>query len=72
MLQRLREPDDLERYERVRATLLAARAERPQPGRDDKVVTAWNGLAIAALAEGGALLDRPDWIAAADTCADDE
>ena len=70
VLQRLAEPDDPERYERVRAALLEARGRRPQPGRDDKVVTAWNGLAVAALAEGGVLLDRPDWVAAAERCAD--
>jgi uncharacterized protein YyaL (SSP411 family) len=70
VLQRLAEPDDPERYERVRARLLEVRGERPQPGRDDKVVAAWNGLAIAALAESGVLLDRPDHLAAAVGCAD--
>ncbi|QMU75124.1 thioredoxin domain-containing protein [Streptacidiphilus sp. PB12-B1b] len=49
----------------VRERLLAARAERPRPARDDKIVAAWNGLAIAALAETGALLDRPDYLDAA-------
>src|SRR5262249_58708800 len=38
-------------------------------GRDDKVVTAWNGVAIAALAEGGLLLSEPDFIAAAEGAA---
>jgi uncharacterized protein YyaL (SSP411 family) len=70
VLQRLAEPDDPERYERVRARLLEVRAQRPQPGRDDKVVAAWNGLAIAALAETGRLLDRPDLVQAAEACAD--
>ena len=70
VLQRLAEPDDAERYERVRARLLEVRGQRPQPGRDDKVVTAWNGLAVAALAESGVLLDRPDHVAAAVACAD--
>ncbi|HZZ49470.1 MAG TPA: thioredoxin domain-containing protein [Pseudonocardia sp.] len=69
-LQLREDPDDPERWHRVRATLLAARARRPQPARDDKVVTAWNGLAITALAEAGATLDRPDWIAAAETAAE--
>jgi uncharacterized protein YyaL (SSP411 family) len=55
VLQRLAEPDDAARYDRVCARLREVRATRPQPGRDDKVVAAWNGLAIAALAEAGAL-----------------
>ena len=53
-----------------RARLLAARNGRPQPTRDDKVVTAWNGLALAALSEAAALLVRPDYLAAARTLAE--
>ena len=49
----------------MRAVLLAARAERVPPLRDDKVLADWNGLMIAALAEAGAAFDRTDWIAAA-------
>jgi uncharacterized protein len=64
-LQLLAEPDDPPRWARIRAALLAARGARPQPARDDKVITSWNGMAILALAEGGAALGRPDWIAAA-------
>ncbi|MEV6960118.1 thioredoxin domain-containing protein [Streptomyces sp. NPDC051207] len=61
---------DAGRIESVKARLLAARAERPAPGRDDKVVAAWNGLAIAALAETGAYFDRPDLVEAAVAAAD--
>ncbi|KUI02243.1 thioredoxin domain-containing protein [Mycobacterium sp. IS-3022] len=69
VLQLPRDPDDPERFARVRAVLLAARLTRPQPGRDDKVVTAWNGLAITALAEAGVALDRPEFLDAATQCA---
>jgi uncharacterized protein len=46
----------------VRERLLAVRAEREQPLRDDKVVTAWNGLALAAFAEASWRLERPDYL----------
>ncbi|MFI5636158.1 thioredoxin domain-containing protein [Streptomyces goshikiensis] len=61
---------DAERFASVRARLLAARGGRPAPGRDDKVVAAWNGLAIAALAECGAYFERPDLIERATEAAD--
>jgi uncharacterized protein YyaL (SSP411 family) len=61
---------DAERVADIRRRLLAARAERPAPGRDDKIVAAWNGLAVAALAETGAYFDRPDLVDAAIAAAD--
>ncbi len=70
VLQLPAEPDDADRWERVRTALLTARATRPQPGRDDKVVTEWNGMAITALAEAGGVLGRPEWIAAAAAAAE--
>ncbi|WP_040782511.1 thioredoxin domain-containing protein [Nocardia pneumoniae] len=72
VLTRYTEPigaEDNARLERVRAALIAARDRRPQPERDDKVVTAWNGMAITALAEAAAALDEPEWVAAAVRCA---
>jgi hypothetical protein len=64
------DPDDPQRAERVRTALLAARLTRAQPGRDDKVVTSWNGLAITALAEAGVALGEPELVHAARRCAE--
>jgi uncharacterized protein YyaL (SSP411 family) len=66
--------------EDARSQLLEARAARPQPLRDDKVTTAWNGMALAAFAEAGQKLDRPDYLDVAralgrflrETMADDD
>ncbi|KAA8966297.1 thioredoxin domain-containing protein [Mycobacterium sp.] len=63
------DPDDPDRFDRVRAALLTARLTRPQPDRDDKIVTSWNGLAITALAEASVVLDDPELLAAAQRCA---
>ncbi|GAB3670556.1 thioredoxin domain-containing protein [Saccharopolyspora tripterygii] len=59
------DPDDPDRWSRVRERLLTAREQRSQPGKDDKVVTAWNGMAITALVEAAAALEEPSWVEAA-------
>jgi hypothetical protein len=65
VLQLRADPQDQAAAAGIRAALLAARARRTRPSRDDKVVASWNGLAIAALAETGLLLGRPGLIDAA-------
>ena len=55
--------------ERIRNRLYDARSRRVWPGRDEKIITSWNGMMIRALAEGGLVLDRPDFVDAAGTCA---
>ena len=47
---------------RLRAKLLAVRAERVRPGLDDKVLADWNGLMIAGLVNAGVAFDEPTWI----------
>lgn len=50
--------------------LFAAREQRIRPGRDDKILTSWNALAIKGVARAGRVLNRPDWIMAARQAVD--
>ncbi|MDX6248242.1 MAG: uncharacterized protein QOF10_1602, partial [Kribbellaceae bacterium] len=69
VLQLRRDPDDPDRWNRVKSVLRDARSSRTYPGRDDKVVAAWNGLAITALARAGVVLEQPGYVEAAVTAA---
>jgi uncharacterized protein YyaL (SSP411 family) len=63
------DPDDPDRFARVQAELLRARERRVHPGQDDKVVAAWNGLAICALAECSLAFGQPQFLDAARSAA---
>jgi len=65
VLQLRADPGDDARWASVRSALLAARSRRERPARDDKVVAAWNGLAIASLARAGRLLGEERFVDAA-------
>ena len=69
VLQLLVDPVDVGRWRSERERLREMREARVHPARDDKVVAAWNGLAIAALADCGVLFERPDLLDAATRCA---
>ncbi len=56
--------------DRARQKLFAARQTRPRPFKDDKVLTAWNGLMIAALSKGAAVLGDEQYLEAASKAAD--
>ena len=62
--------DDAEVIERAKSVLLAHRAKRVAPGRDEKQLTAWNALAIRGLAIAGRALERPDLVEAAARAVD--
>jgi uncharacterized protein YyaL (SSP411 family) len=68
--QGLTEDDARERIARARATLFAERAKRIAPGRDDKILTSWNALAIAGLARAARALDQPSFAELALAAAD--
>jgi uncharacterized protein YyaL (SSP411 family) len=59
-----------EHWGEIRARILKARSQRTRPGLDDKRLTSWNALMIAALAEAGATLERPDYLRAATAATD--
>ena len=61
--------DAAHRVDALRRRLLASRSRRVAPGRDGKVVTAWNGLALRAFAEAGSALARQDYVEIAQNCA---
>lgn len=64
-------PESLaERLDEARQTLFQARERRVHPLKDDKVLTGWNGLMIAALARAGMVLNEPSYTAAAARAAD--
>jgi uncharacterized protein YyaL (SSP411 family) len=56
--------------EHIRTRLLEARKRRARPGLDDKRLTSWNALTIAALADAGAVLEEPRYLDAASACAE--
>ncbi|MFE8071336.1 DUF255 domain-containing protein [Marinobacteraceae bacterium S3BR75-40.1] len=57
--------------DRIKQLLYEARAQRTPPLRDDKQITEWNGMVIAALARAGQGLERPDYLEAAIQAAED-
>ncbi len=55
-------PDDEAALARARDVLLRERDKRIRPGRDDKVLADWNGLAISALARAACIFRHPEWL----------
>jgi len=70
ILVRAGSDDDPPALPEVKRRLMAVRDLRVRPGLDDKRLTSWNALMLAALAEAGAVLERDDYLDAARACAD--
>ncbi|TVQ55670.1 MAG: DUF255 domain-containing protein [Phycisphaerales bacterium] len=62
-------PELFEKLDRINAALLKVRDQREQPGTDDKVLTGWNGLMMAGLADAGRALKEPKFIELAERAA---
>ncbi len=59
------DPEEPAIMKQARASLLGRREKRVRPGRDEKILTSWNGLMLASLTEAACILDRKDYLAAA-------
>jgi uncharacterized protein YyaL (SSP411 family) len=70
ILVRAGSDDDPPELPEIKRRLMAARDQRVRPGLDDKRLTSWNALMLAALGEAGAVLERVDYLDAASACAD--
>jgi uncharacterized protein YyaL (SSP411 family) len=70
ILVRAGSDDDPPELPEIKRRLMVARDQRVRPGLDDKRLTSWNALMLAALAEAGAALQRVDYLDAASACAD--
>ena len=66
----LEDDEQIEQIENSRKILFEARLERVRPGLDDKILTDWNGLMIAALSRGGFIFEKDEYVAAARRAAD--
>src|SRR3989454_1604976 len=69
-LARVPDAEDLAFLERIRPRLYAARARRPPPLTDTKILTAWNGLMISAFARAGLAFAREDYLERSARAAD--
>ena len=69
-LARLPEHDEIASLMNAQTKLFEAREKRTRPGRDDKILTSWNALAIKGLARAGRVFNRPDWVAFAQNAVD--
>ena len=69
-LARLPEHDEIVALMNAQTKLFNAREKRARPGRDDKILTSWNALAIKGLARAGRVFNRPDWVVFAQDAVD--
>jgi uncharacterized protein YyaL (SSP411 family) len=69
-LVRLPEHAEMDLFLSAQKKLFTARDRRPHPGRDDKILTSWNALAIKGLARAGRVFNCPDWVKLAQDAVD--